>query len=153
MAQIKNLDQIDRQILELLADNSRMSYVDIAKHVNLSRTAAKLRIESLEKEGVIEKFTIVVNPEKIGRSLSTYFDIEVSPNKMNAVVEELVAMECVTDLYQMTGSTRLHMHAILTSNDDLERFLREELYAIPDIVKIDLNIIVSRLKTRKGVRV
>ncbi len=153
MEQLKGLDHIDQKIIELLAENSRISYVDIAKHVNLSRTAVKLRVEALEKEGIIEKYTVVINPEKIGRTVSAYCDIEVRPDGLNDVIEKLVSMEFVTDLYQMTGSSRLHMHALLASNDELEHFIRNELYVLPSIIKVDLNIIVSRLKTRKGIRV
>jgi len=38
-------------------------------------------------------------------------------------------------------------------NDDLEKFLREEIYVMPGIVSIESNLIVSRIKTRKGIRV
>ena len=153
MEQLKGLDHIDQKIIELLAENSRISYVDIASQVNLSRTAVKLRVESLEREGIIEKYTVIINPEKIGRTVSAYCDIEVKPEGLNHVIEKLKNMKFVTDLYQMTGSSRLHMHAVLSSNEELEHFIRKELYVLPDIIKVELHIIVSRLKTRKGIRV
>ena len=153
MHQLKGLDQIDGKIIRLLTENARMSYVDMAGEVNLSRSAVKMRVEALEKEGIIEKYTLIVNPEKIGKTVSVYCDIEVRPEGLNQVIEKLVKLEAVTDLYQMTGSSRLHMHAVLTSNEELEDFVRRELYALPDILKVDLHIIVSRLKTRKGIRI
>jgi DNA-binding Lrp family transcriptional regulator len=153
MTQIKSLDAIDKTIIDLLAENSRMSYVDIAKHVNLSRTAVKLRVESLETEGIIEKYTIIVNPVKIGRSISVYFDIEAAPDALPGMVEKFVRTEFVTDLYQMTGASRLHMHAVLSSTEELDYFVQNELYTLPGLVKVDMNIIISHLKTRKGIRV
>lgn len=153
MAHIRNLDAKDKELIDLLAENSRISYVDIAKRVNLSRTAVKLRMESLEKEGIIEKYTVIVNPAKIGRSVSVYFDMEVKPDVLSSIIEKLVLKEFVTDLYQMTGSSRLHMHAVLASTEELDRFVKEEVYTLPGILKVDMNIIITHLKTRKGIRI
>jgi DNA-binding Lrp family transcriptional regulator len=147
------LDLIDQEILKLLSENSRMSYVEIGKRVNLSRVAVKSRMEALEKEGIIERFSIVINPEKVGRMISAFFDIEAEPRLLLEVAQKITDLEAVTDVYQMTGSSNLHVHATLELNEDLERFLREELYPIQGIVKIDCNVIVSRFKTRKGLRV
>jgi DNA-binding Lrp family transcriptional regulator len=130
-----------------------MSYVEIGKRVNLSRVAVKSRMEALEKEGIIERFSIVINPEKVGRMISAFFDIEAEPRLLLEVAQKITDLEAVTDVYQMTGSSNLHVHATLELNEDLERFLREELYPIQGIVKIDCNVIVSRFKTRKGLRV
>lgn len=147
------LDMIDQEILKLLSENSRMSYVEIGKRVNLSRVAVKSRMEALEKEGIIERFSIVINPEKVGRMISAFFDIEAEPKHLFEVATAITNLEAVTDVYQMTGSSNLHVHATLELNEDLERFLREDLYTIPGIVKINSNVIVSRFKTRKGLRV
>jgi DNA-binding Lrp family transcriptional regulator len=147
------LDVIDQEILKILSENSRMSYVDIGKKVSLSRVAVKSRMEALEKEGIIERYSIVINPEKVGRMISAFFDIEARPNKLLEVAKTISALEAVTDVYQMTGSSSLHVHATLELNEDLEKFLREQMYPIDGIVKINCNVIVSRFKTRKGIRI
>ena len=69
------LDQIDRQILDLLIENARVPLIEIAERVGLSRVAVKNRIDALEKSGVIEQYTVVLDPEKIGRNVSVFFDI------------------------------------------------------------------------------
>lgn len=147
------LDSIDQEILKLLSENSRMSYVEIGKRVNLSRVAVKSRMETLEKEGIIERFSIVINPEKVGRMISAFFDIETEPSRLLEVAERISSLDAITDVYQMTGSSNLHVHGTLELNEDLERFLREELYVIEGIIRINCNVIVSRFKTRKGLRV
>lgn len=147
-----NLDKIDQEILKLLSENSRMSYVDIGKKVNLSRVAVKSRMEALDKEGIIERYSIVINPEKVGRMVSAFFDIEVLPSRLFEVGSKISELEAITDVYQMTGSSNLHVHATLELNEDLERFLRDEMHVIEGIVKINCNVIVSRFKTRKGIR-
>lgn len=147
------LDLIDQEILKLLSENARMSYVEIGKRVNLSRVAVKSRMEALEKEGIIERYSIVINPEKVGRMISAFFDVETEPSMLLDVARRITALDQVTDVYQMTGSSKLHVHATLELNEDLERFLREDMYVIKGIVRIDCNVIVSRFKTRKGLRI
>ena len=62
----KELDSVDQQILNLLIENARTSIIEIAEQVGLSRVAVKNRIDALEKSGVIEQYTVVLDPEKIG---------------------------------------------------------------------------------------
>ena len=147
------LDAIDQEILKILSENSRMSYVEIGKRVSLSRVAVKSRMEALENEGIIERYSVVINPEKVGRMVSAFFHVEAVPGQLFEVAKKISALEAITDVYQMTGSSNLHVHATLELNEDLERFLRDELYVIGGIVKVNCNVIVSRFKTRKGLRI
>lgn len=152
MLKFKNLDETDEQILNLLAQNSRMSYIEIGKSVNLSRVAVKSRIESMERAGIIEQYCVIINSQKLGRMVSAFFDIQAEPSRLYEVASELSKKDAITDIYQMTGSSNLHVHAVMELNEDLERFLREELYTISGIVNIQCNLIISRIKTRKGIR-
>ncbi len=68
-----SIDTTDRKILELLSQNGRMSYVDIAKELGLSRVAIRERINQLINEGIIEKFSVVINSDKLGKKVSAFF--------------------------------------------------------------------------------
>lgn len=148
-----NFDRVDQQILELLVENARAPLIEIAEKVGLSRVAVKNRIDALERAGVIEQYTIIMNPEKVGRNVSVFFDVQVSPAYLDEVSAALAAEEAVTDIYLMTGPSKLHVHAVLEMNQDLERFVRDKLYPLPGIERVSSNLIVSRIKTRKGIRV
>lgn len=150
---LKSYDQVDEQIMNLLIENSRVSLIEISEKVGLSRVAVKNRIDALEKNGVIEQYTIILNPEKVGRNVSVFFDIQVRPEFLRTVTDALLLEEAITDAYLMTGSSHLHVHAVLEMNQDLEHFVLEKLYPLPGIEKITSDIIVSRIKTRKGIRV
>lgn len=148
-----NLDRIDRQILELLTANSHESLISIAEKIGLSRTATKNRIDALERSGVIERYTVILDPEKMGRNVSVFFNLQVAPSCLQTVSERLCAEKAVTDIYLMTGPGRLHVHAVLEMNQDLERFMLEKLYPLPGIEHVDSSLIISRIKTRKGIRI
>lgn len=148
-----HFDQMDQQIIDLLIANSRISLIEISEKVGLSRVAVKNRIDALERSGVIEQYTVILNPEKVGRNVSVFFDIQVNPAHVQAVAAALAAEECVTDIYLMTGSSKLHVHAVLGMNQDLEHFVLEKVYPLPGIERLNSDLIVSRIKTRKGIRI
>lgn len=148
----RKIDDIDKRILYLLSENARISYVDIAKEVNLSRVAIKTRIENLEKEGIIEKYTTDLNLRKIGRGMAVYFELEVEPAKLYAIGNKLTEKEMITDVYQMSGKGNLHMHAVLNAEDGLNEFLENELYAIDGVISVTSRIILTRFKARMGVK-
>ena len=63
---LDGLDKLDRAIVQLLIGNARMSYSELGERTGISRVAAKMRVRSLEQRGVIEGYTTIVNPQRIG---------------------------------------------------------------------------------------
>ncbi|WP_206810072.1 Lrp/AsnC family transcriptional regulator [Paradesulfitobacterium ferrireducens] len=116
---IKELDDIDRGIIKLLLENSRVSNAEIARKVNLSRVAVRDRIQSLTERGIIEQFTVILDAAALGRPLAAFFDIEVQPEKLDAVAQELTKQDHVIIVYHMTGPTSLHVHAYLRDSRHL----------------------------------
>ena len=149
---LSNLDAIDRQIVELLIRNARMSYSDIGEAVGLSRVAVRARVAALEERGVIESYTAVINPLKLGGTVSCYFEIETRPEAFQQVCAALSASELVTKIYQVTGSCRLHVHVVAASHQELEVFLSGTVHALEGVEELSCNIILSRIKDVKGLR-
>lgn len=149
---LDGLDEIDKRIIELLTDNARMSFVDIGKEVNLSRVAVKTRIMALENRGIIEKYTIIVNPQNINNSISAYIEIEVKPENFNEVTKILNENPIVTKLYRLTGNNKLHIHTLAADNKEMDYFMENVIYKLPGIVKINCDYIMSRVKDIIGLK-
>lgn len=147
-----SLDEIDKMILSALHSNSRISYTDLAKKVNLSRVAVQARVQAMMEDGLLEKFTIVINPEKLGIRVSAFFNVEVEPQYLMKVAEQLANEPCVTSLYHMTGPSKLHMHGLFASNGEMEQFLQEKLYPLPGIMSVETQILIKRYKSRMGMK-
>ncbi|WP_265104655.1 MULTISPECIES: Lrp/AsnC family transcriptional regulator [Bacillus] len=122
------LDETDKKILSILHEEGRISYTDLGKRVGLSRVAVQTRINNLIEEGIIEKFTAVINPVKVG--------IHVS----------------VTSLYHMTGPSKLHMHGIFANDQEMEEFLTKRLYPLKGVVSVDCQMLIKRYKSRMGMK-
>lgn len=146
------VDDIDRQIITALNANGRISYTDLAKDIGLSRVAIQARINSLMEEGVIERFTAVINPEKLGITVSAFFNVEVEPKYLRAVADTLADEPAVTSLYHMTGPSKLHMHGLFTNNKEMETFLNDKLYKLQGVVSVDSQVLITRYKSRMGMR-
>lgn len=149
---IHDLDEIDRKILTLLSENARMSYVDIGEEVGLSRVAAKNRVLALEERGIIEKYTVIINPQKISRTISAYFEIAITPSSYDEVVKLLMQNHYITKVYQVTGSSKFHIHAILNNEDEMDDLLKNVIYKLPGLQDIYVNVILTRLKDVKNIR-
>src|SRR5690606_304125 len=79
------IDAVNRKLLELLALDGRMSYAALGRHVHLTRAAVRDRVNSLVRSGVLERFAVIINPEKLGYTLSAFFEIDVEPARLEEV--------------------------------------------------------------------
>ena len=149
---LDGLDGLDQQIVGLLIENARISYSDIGERIGISRVAVKARIQALEQKGIIEEYTTIINPQKISGAVSCYFELEVEPAQFSAVVDTLRASDTVTQIYQVSGRNKLHVHAVAAGQGELEDFLDRVIHRLPGVASLSCNIILSRIKDIKGLR-
>jgi len=95
------VDEVDLQILELLKENSRSTYVEIGKTLGLSEGTVRNRVQTLTESGVIKKFTIEVSLSVGVRALIL---ISVDPQKPTVEISDSVMMlPGVEKIYEVTG--------------------------------------------------
>lgn len=149
---LDGMDEVDQKIVQLLIKNARMSYSDIGQQVGISRVAVKSRIKALEEKGVIEEYTAIINPQKISGAVSCYFEIELSPEHFEEAVNVLRENPIITQIYRVTGRCRLHVHAVASSNEEMDNLLARVIDPLPGLLSCSCNIILSRIKDIKGLR-
>ena len=149
---LDGLDELDQKIVRLLIENARVSYSDLGDKIGLSRVAVKARIQALERRGIIEEYTTVINPQKISGAVSCYFEIETTPGSLSEVIDILNGDDTVTQIYRVTGRDKLHVHAVAASSEEMETFLHAVIDTLPGVVSCSCNIILSRIKDIKGLR-
>ena len=149
---LDGLDELDQKIIRLLIENARISYSNIGEETGISRVAVKARIQALEKRGVIEEYTTIINPQKISGAVSCYFEIETKPEYLAQMTDILYKNDTLTQIYRVTGRDRLHVHAVASSGDEMEYFLHNVIDTLPGIISCSCNMILSRIKDIKGLR-
>lgn len=146
------LSETDRKILDLLVKNGRMSYADIGKEINVSRVSVRERVHQMMDAGIIEKFSVVINSEMVGKTVSAFFEVDCEPAYLVTVAEKLVNNPSVASCYQMTGPSTLHMHVLVEDFTSLENFINNELYGIEGITRVESHILLRRFKSRSGLK-
>lgn len=149
---LDGLDTIDQKIVRLLIENARISYSDIGDKIGISRVAVKARIQALEQKGIIEGYTTIINPQKISGSASCYFEIETTPNSLKEVIDILNSQDIVTQIYRVTGKDKLHVHAVAADFEEMDAFLHTVIDTLPGMISCSCNMILSRIKDIKGLR-
>ena len=149
---LDGLDELDQKIVNLLIQNARMSYSEIGQQTGISRVAVKMRVQALEQKGVIEEYTTIVNPQKISGAVSCYFEIETRPDTLMEVADILCQNDTITQIYRVTGKSRLHVHAVASSNEEMEALLYDTIDKLPGVLECTNNVILSRIKDIRGLR-
>jgi len=96
-----NIDDVDKKILTILKNESRRSFVDIGKDVNLSEPAVRRRIKNLVEKGVIKRFTIETD---VGNGASAITLLSINPSTPTPKISsKLLTMSGVDVVYEITG--------------------------------------------------
>ena len=149
---LDGLDELDQKIVQLLIKNARMSYSEIGQQIGISRVAVKMRVQALEDKGIIEEYTTIINPQKISGAVSCYFEIETKPEALMEAAEVLKKNDTITQIYRVTGKSRLHVHAVASSHEVMEALVSQTIDKLPGVTECSCNMILSRIKDIKGLR-
>ena len=149
---VEKLDTLDQKILELFIENARYTYSEIGNKLGISRVAVKNHVKELENRGIIEEYTTIIDTHKLTDSISCFFEIETKPETFHTVIQKLKDCPDITQIYQTTGHCRLHVHAIVAGQEEMDRLLQEVIDPLPGALSIQTNVILSRIKDIKGLR-
>ena len=131
MIEENQLDDVDKKILVQLQKNSRVSLTDLSKKFNMTRNAIKYRINKLEEEGYIKKYTLILNSNKFGKKVTALFNFNAPLNKIKYFANSLTRYDNITNVYFTTGSYSICAIGIFENHDELNQFLINQLSRMP----------------------
>jgi len=131
------LDEIDHQILDILIENARTPFTDIAKKLVVSAGTIHVRVKKMEDEGIIKGSTLTLNYEKMGYSFISHIGIYLDKtSKTKQVIASLRKIPNVTIAYITAGKYNIfckiraknttHAKEIIFEIDDVEGVSRTE---------------------------
>jgi len=142
------LDSVDLRILRMLAKDSRMPLKEIARETGLSLSGARRRIKRLEQLGVIEHYSIVVDPKKCGASLLSFIRVDVNPADMEDLVSRLGRKGEVLEIHRITGENSLLIKARFEDIDEMNAFVRDNLSSSESVRGISTWLVMETYKER-----
>lgn len=135
-------DPVTHRLIELLRQDARTPTASLARKLGLSRTAVHERIRKLVREGVIEGFTIRLNPGHQARLIQAEVMIRINP-KMNAqVTAALHRIEAVRALYTINGQFDMIARVAAPTPEAIDQVL-DQIGNIDGIEKTLSSIVLS----------
>ena len=145
------LDSTDVSILTALQHNSRISNAELSAKVNLSQTPCLRRLRRLEKSGLIERYSVQLNHQLIGASVSAFVFVKVNKNTSENAsdFESAVAdLPEVTECCVLAGAHDYMLRVSTATLQSFELFLKEKLANVPMAEGIESTIILNQLIKR-----
>ncbi len=117
------VDAIDHQLLDILKDNSRLSFADLGRKINLSPSSARERVQKLEDTGIIKKYSIQLEHKKLGYDLEAFILLKVFPGQLLHILEKIKAFREVKEAHRITGSQNIHLKVVVKNQLSLQQLL------------------------------
>ncbi|MGH8900466.1 MAG: Lrp/AsnC family transcriptional regulator [Egibacteraceae bacterium] len=131
--QIVQLDAVDRRLVEALRADGRLSVNELATRINVSRATAYQRLGRLRDTGVIRRFTVEVDPRKLGLPIAALVLVSVVQHAWRGVGERLRRLSGVEWLALSTGSFDYVLLVRAPDIDHLRDVVLDDLQSIPEV--------------------
>ena len=127
------MDETDRQIVEALRADGRMSMRALADRIHISRASAYARVARLEKEGVITGYAALVDPVRYGYALSAYVYVDIAQRSWKSVRGQLLSMPAVDHVALLSGEHDIVIRVRARDAVSLRDTVLTRLQEIPEV--------------------
>jgi Lrp/AsnC family transcriptional regulator for asnA, asnC and gidA len=143
---MSQLDKIDSKILQMLEEDGRKSFTEIAEKLNINESTVRKRVLAMQKEGVIKKFTVKIDPRRLGINTVAIVGLEVDSPKLLEVAQKLCEFSEVKYVATSTGDHMIMTEIWTVDGRELTKFISEKIGTIEGIKKVCPAIILEKLK-------
>lgn len=128
---MEKIDNLDRQILEIISQNARIPFKDVAAECGVSRAAIHQRVQRLIDLGVIVGSGYHVNPKSLGYRTCTYVGIKLEKGSMyKSVVAEMEKIPEIVECHFTTGPYTMLTKVYARDNEHLMDLLNNKMQEI-----------------------
>lgn len=118
------MEDLDRQIVQLLVTDGRMSYTDLGKATGLSTSAVHQRVRRLEQRGVIRGYTAIVDADSVGLPLTAFISVKpFDPSAPDDVPDRLAGVREIEACHSVAGEESYILKVRVATPGDLEHLL------------------------------
>jgi Lrp/AsnC family transcriptional regulator for asnA, asnC and gidA len=136
----------EADILEVLEEDAKASYGEIAESVGVSKPTVRKYIRELEEEGTILGYSAEIDPKKLGGRTISLVGIDAESDRFLSVVESLRGLETVRKLYISSGDHDLMAEVVTDDNATLREVIDEEITSIEGVGASHPTVLQERVK-------
>ena len=143
--QAKELSKTDQLILAELTENARLSHRALARKLGISTNTVLSRVGNLEKQGIIRKYTVLLDYEALGFELQAMIHLRISKGKLFQVEEKIAKHPNVQCVYDVTGATDAVLVTKFRDRASLDKFLKH-IQSFDFVERTETQIILHPIK-------
>ncbi|MCS7114367.1 MAG: Lrp/AsnC family transcriptional regulator [Nitrososphaerota archaeon] len=140
------VDKTDLAILKFLQEDASMPFTEIARQLKISESTVRKRVEKLKREGVIKKFTVIIEPSKIGLNTVAIVGVDVDPSKLLEASQKLCEIPEAKYVATSTGDHMIMTEIWTKDGRELTKIISEKIGTIEGVKKICPAIVLEMLK-------
>ena len=147
------LDPRDRAILAALQSDGSIANAALAARVGLAESTCLRRVKLLEQSGVIERYTAVLNPLKVGLSVGFLVRITLkgqTDRDLGAFEQAVCCVPEVAECYLTTGESDYMLRVVARSAADFERLHSKVLTKLPGVARVDSSFVLRAVVKQAG---
>jgi DNA-binding Lrp family transcriptional regulator len=138
------LDDLDLQIIDILQVEGRIPVTQIGTRINVPHTTVRDRIQRLEEEGVIEGYTAVINPTKLGYLISCLVHVTMDQKmELEDMIDVLADIDEMTEFLVLTGGTDIAVRLYARDIDHLRDTVYRKIKTIPGFIRSNTQIVLT----------
>jgi Lrp/AsnC family transcriptional regulator, regulator for asnA, asnC and gidA len=141
---LARLDDLDMKILSALHADASVSVPKLSKDLGINLSVLYSRIKRLQKRGVIEKFTVLVNEERLGMRAGALAGVNIDPKQRETILKDIEKVEGVRLIREVTGRFDVLVNLKGQSLDELHRAVYDVIGKIPGVIHTEVFMEVSR---------
>jgi len=138
------LDEIDLKIVEILQNNARTSFREIAKMLKISPQTVSNRVARLIKEGIILGFIAITDPMKLKKGILAFIEVNVKPGQSERVAREITNLKDRVIVFETIGTHDLILYGFFKDHKDLANFVNNQLGKIKEVDKVSIDFCIKK---------
>jgi Lrp/AsnC family transcriptional regulator for asnA, asnC and gidA len=143
------IDDLDKQILNMLINDAREPFTEIAKKLNVSGGTVHFRVKKLEDAGIINSSNINIDPTKLGYDIVAYLGIYMKNSHLDKDgIDRLKKVKEIVELQITTGKYTLLAKIICKDTKDLYTVLGEKIQSIEGVSRTETFICLEEIVSR-----
>ena len=146
------MDDVDRKIIRLLQEDARKSFNKISESLGIAVGTAYNRVKSLEDNGILKGYTIMLDSAKLGYGLTALILIEAEGRYLPEVENEIAKLDEVICIYDITGDYDIAVVARFRNRSTLNNFIKSAL-KMPHVSRTVTNVVLNVVKEDFRVKV
>ena len=143
------LDKTDRQILDILQQNGRITNLQLSTEIGLSPAPTLERVKKLERLGVIKSYHAKLDMDELGLGIQTFMQVSLLRHKNNAIqnfMDQVNEISEIVECYHITGGSDYLLKIIVQDMRSYERLVMDKLSNIEEIGQMQTMMVLSVVK-------